>query len=57
MVSSEALKLNELLRNAPKAVDIDLTPARGRRARRGHDLGARRRAFRGRSHAPGTASR
>src|SRR5215217_7661055 len=28
MVSSEALKLNELLRNAPKAVDMDLTHQR-----------------------------
>jgi len=27
-VSSEALKLNELLRNAPKAVDMDLTHQR-----------------------------
>lgn len=25
MVSREALKLNEILRNAPKAVDLDLT--------------------------------
>ena len=32
MVSAEALKLNELLRNAPKAVDMDLTPTRGGRA-------------------------
>jgi hypothetical protein len=28
MVSPEALKLNEILRNAPKAVDMDLTHQR-----------------------------
>jgi hypothetical protein len=66
MVSPEALKLNELLRNAPKAVDMDL-PHQREAGEHAEDMTSEPEGVRfddaprwevyGPRHAPGTASR